>query len=111
MPANGHEEHNSTVDDHGEDRRKNAQDLEREQCASMRRVTEATGASAHELQQLMQRLLDIDRSGSSAGIVAQGHIAADRMRRACRHSTSATATWPNSAAMPRRASTSGCSSR
>ncbi|UVH55389.1 hypothetical protein NWF24_21430 [Variovorax paradoxus] len=80
MPGNGHEEHTSTVDDHGEDRRKNAQDLEREQRASMQRVAEATGASAHELQQLMQRLLDIDRSGSSAGIVAQGHIAADRMQ-------------------------------
>ena len=73
------EEHVSTADDHGEDRRKNTQDIEKEQCASMRRVVQATGASASELRQLMQRLLDIDRSGRAAGIVAQGHIAADRM--------------------------------
>jgi len=79
-PNDGLEEHASTADDHGEDRRKNAQDLEREQRASMRRVAEATGASASELQQLMQRLLDIDRTGTSACIVAQGHIAADRMQ-------------------------------
>jgi hypothetical protein len=46
---------------------------------SMRRVAQATGASAAELRQLMQRLADIDRSGKSAGIVAQGNIAADRM--------------------------------
>lgn len=79
-PGDRLEEHVSTVDDHGEDRRKNAQDLEREQSVSMRRVVEATGASANELRQLMQRLLDIDRSGTSAGIVAQGHIEADRMQ-------------------------------
>ena len=79
-PGDRLEEHASTFDDHGEDRRKNALDLEREQSASMRRVTEATGASAHELRQLMQRLRDIDLSGSSAGIVAQGHIEADRMQ-------------------------------
>jgi hypothetical protein len=79
IPGHGLEEHVSTADDHGEDRRKNAQVIEREQCESMRRVTQATGASANELRQLMQRLLDIDRSGKSAGIVAQGHIAADRM--------------------------------
>lgn len=78
-PGDGHEEHVSTAYDHGEDRRKNAVEIETEQRASMKRVAEATGASAHELQQLMQRLLDIDRSGTSAGIVAQGHIAADRM--------------------------------
>lgn len=76
--GNGLEEHVSTADDHGEDRRKNAQDIEREQCESVRRVTQATGASGSELRQLMQRLLDIGRS--SAGIVAQGHIAADRMQ-------------------------------
>ena len=46
---------------------------------SMRRVAEATGASAAELRRLMQRLADIDRSGKSAGIVAQGNIAADRL--------------------------------
>jgi hypothetical protein len=79
-PGNGLEEHVSTADDHGEDRRKNMQDIEREQCESIRRVSQATGASAGELRRLMQRLLDIDRSGSSAGIVAQGHIAADRMQ-------------------------------
>lgn len=78
-PGDGHEEHVSTAHDHGQDRRKNAIEIETEQRASMKRVAEATGASAHELQQLMQRLLDIDRSGTSAGIVAQGHIAADRM--------------------------------
>ncbi|RQO41415.1 hypothetical protein DBV14_28250 [Variovorax sp. KBW07] len=78
-PGDGHEEHVSTAQDHGKDRRKNAVEMETEQRASMKRVAEATGASAHELQQLMQRLLDIDRSGTSAGIVAQGHIAADRM--------------------------------
>lgn len=76
--GNGLEEHVSTADDHREDRRKNAQDIEREQCESVRRVTQATGASGNELRQLMQRLLDIGRS--SAGIVAQGHIAADRMQ-------------------------------
>lgn len=79
-PGNGLEEHVSTVDDHCEDRRKNMQDIEREQCESMRRVTQATGASGSELRLLMQRLLDIDVAGSSAGIVAQGHIAADRMQ-------------------------------
>lgn len=78
--GNGLEEHVSTVDDHGEDRRKNVHDIAREQCESVRRVTRATGASGAELCRLMQRLLDIDRSGSSAGIVAQGHIAADRMQ-------------------------------
>lgn len=78
-PADGLEEHVSTADDHGEDRRKNAQDIEKEQCASIRRVAQATGASATELQRLMQRLQDIDRSGHGTGIVAQGHIAADRM--------------------------------
>lgn len=78
-PGDGNEEHVSTAQDHGKDRRKNAVEMETEQRASMKRVAEATGASAHELQQLMQRLLDIDRSGTSAGIVAQGHIAADRM--------------------------------
>ena len=46
----------------------------------MRRVAQATGASANELRQLMQRLLDIDRAGTGAAIVAQGHIAADRMQ-------------------------------
>lgn len=46
---------------------------------SMRRVAEATGASAAELRRLMLRLTDIDRSGKSAGIVAQGNIAADRL--------------------------------
>lgn len=81
-PGNGLEEHVSTADDHGEDRRKNVQDIEREQCESMCRVSRATGASAGELRRLMQRLLDIDRSGTSAGIVAQGHIAADRMHSA-----------------------------
>ncbi|MFM9924964.1 hypothetical protein VLK31_18365 [Variovorax sp. H27-G14] len=80
IPRNGLEEHVSTAVDHGEDRRKNVHDIAREQCESMRRVTLATGASANELCQLMQRLLDIDRSGTSAGIVAQGHIAADRMQ-------------------------------
>ncbi|CAA2107180.1 hypothetical protein [Variovorax paradoxus] len=55
-------------------------DIEREQCESMRRVAQATGASAHELRRLMQRLLDIELAGSSAGIVAEGHIAADRMQ-------------------------------
>lgn len=79
-PGNGLEEHVSTADDHGEDRRKDMRDIEREQCESMRRVAQATGASAHELRRFMERLLDIDRSGSSAGIVAQGHIAADRMQ-------------------------------
>jgi hypothetical protein len=69
----------STADDHCVDRRKNGFEIEREQCESMRRVAEATGASAGELRQLMQRLVDIDRSGKSAGIVAQGNIAADRM--------------------------------
>lgn len=81
-PGNGLEEHVSTADDHGEDRRKNVHDLAREQCESIRRVSQATGASAGELRQLMQRLLDIDRAGTSAGIVAQGHIAADRMQSA-----------------------------
>lgn len=75
-PADGHA---STADDHGQDRRKNPLAIEKEQCESMRRVAEATGASASELRLLMQRLVDIDRSGSSAGIVAQGNIAADRM--------------------------------
>jgi hypothetical protein len=37
-PGNGLEEHVSTAVDHGEDRRKNVQDIEREQCESMRRV-------------------------------------------------------------------------
>ncbi|WP_198085958.1 hypothetical protein [Variovorax sp. E3] len=78
-PADRLEEHVSTADDHGEDRRKNAQDIENEQCASIRRVAQATGASAAELQRLMQRLQDIDRCGHGTGIVAQGHIAADRM--------------------------------
>ena len=73
------EEHVSTAEDHGEDRRKNARDIEEEQCASMRRVVRATGASAGELRQLMQRLREIDRAGHGTGIVAQGHIAADRM--------------------------------
>ena len=83
-PESGHAEHatderESTADDHCVDRRKNGHDIEQEQCASVRRVAEATGASATELRQLMQRLADIDRSGKSAGIVAQGNIAADRM--------------------------------
>lgn len=80
IPGNGLEEHVSTAADHGEDRRKNVHDIEREQCDSVRRVAQATGASAHELRQLMRRLLDIERCGSCAGIVAQGHIAADRMQ-------------------------------
>ena len=80
----GHEtyaaqERESMVQDHGEDRRKSRCALEKEQSLSLQRVSEATGASAHELQQLMQRLADIDRSGKSVGIVAQGNIAADRM--------------------------------
>jgi hypothetical protein len=80
----GHEEHaaqerGSTVDDHRKDRRKSPRDLEREQCLSMQRVAKATGASVHELRQLMLRLADIDRCGKSTCIVAQGHIAADRM--------------------------------
>jgi hypothetical protein len=78
-PVDGHEEHVSTADDHGQDRRKSAIEIETEQRASIKRVTEATGASAYELQQLMQRLLDIDRSGTGAGIVAQGNIAVDRL--------------------------------
>lgn len=81
-PGDGHEEHVSTADDHGKDRRKNAWEIETDQRASLKRVAEATGASAHELQQLMQRLLDIHRGGTSASIVAQGHIAADRMESA-----------------------------
>jgi len=81
-PGDGHEEHVSTADDHGKDRRKNAREIEIDQHASLKRVAEATGASAHELQQLMERLLDINRGGTSAGIVAQGHIAADRMESA-----------------------------
>lgn len=79
-PGNGLEEHVSTADDHGEDRRKDVHRIAREQCESMRRVAQATGASANELRQLMQRLLDIDRAGTGAAIVAQGHIAADRMQ-------------------------------
>lgn len=83
-PKNGIEEraaheHGSTAHDHGQDRLKRPIEIEREQCESMRRVAEATGASASELRLLMQRLVDIDRSGSSAGIVAQGNVAADRM--------------------------------
>ena len=73
------DERESTAEDHGRDRLKNPVAIEREQCESMRRVAGATGASAHELKLLMQRLVDIDRSGKSAGIVAQGNIAADRM--------------------------------
>ncbi|MDH6165736.1 hypothetical protein M2282_000864 [Variovorax boronicumulans] len=72
-------ERESTAHDHGRDRLKAPLAIEREQCESMRRVTGATGASAHELKLLMQRLVDIDRSGKSAGIVAQGNIAADRI--------------------------------
>ncbi|MET3493151.1 hypothetical protein [Variovorax boronicumulans] len=75
-PAQGHA---STADDLGQDRRKNPLAIEQEQCESMRRVAEATGASAGELRLLMQRLVEIDRTGSSAAIVAQGNIAADRM--------------------------------
>ena len=72
-PGDRLEEHASTFDDHGEDRRKNALDLEREQRASMRRVTEATGASAHELRQLMQRLRKTyDKPVAVASVEAAG---------------------------------------
>lgn len=73
------EEHASTADDHGQDRLKCPEAVAQEQCEAIRRVAEATGASTHELRMLLQRLADIDRSGSCAGIVAEGNIAADRM--------------------------------
>jgi hypothetical protein len=112
IPGHGLEEHVSTADDHGEDRRKNVHDIEREQCDSVRRVAQATGASAQRAAPA--HAAPARHRAFAARARASSRRATSRPTAcslACRCSTSATAASPNSATTRCRASTSGSSSR